>query len=634
MPWVICHAGDLHCLLAVPSRHRPSGHPDTVSLILTDSNAAPRGMLRLLPFMRWLPGIDRRCARADLLAGLTGAVIVLPQCVAFAALAGMPIEYGLYCAMVPAVVAALFGSSWHLVSGPTNAISIVLFASLAPLAEPGSARYVELALTVTLLVGAMQLAMGLARLGTLVNFISHTVIVGFMAAAGVVIIDAQVKTFFGLDIPRGAGFLDTWGALLLRAGEIDPQVTLVSVSTLCCAIALRRYVPRWPYMIIAMVIGALAALAIDVASAGRSGITTVGALPASLPPVSMPNLSVAAIRETAAIALAITILALTEAVSIARSIAVRSGQRIDNTQEFIGQGLSNVAGAFFSSYASSGSFNRSGVNYDAGARTPLAAASSALFLLAILFAVAPLAAYLPHAAMAAVLVIVAWGLIDFKGIRQILRTSRNEAAVLVLTFLSGVFVSLEFCILAGVMLSLLLYLNRTSRPALVALVPETGGGGLRRFVPSSGDVTGCPQLLVLRVDGSLFYGAIEHVRDRLLDLTGSPGQPRHLLLLGDGINLMDIAGAHLIEAEARRLAAAGGGLYLAALKAPVREMLERSGALEVLGPGRVFERKADALAAILPQLDRSTCQACATRTHCAFDDGDPGQSAAPGKDLR
>jgi SulP family sulfate permease len=234
-------------------------------------------------------------------------------------------------------------------------------------------------------------------------------------------------------------------------------------------------------MIIAMAIGALAALAIDVASAGRSGITTVGALPASLPPVSMPNLSVAAIRETAAIALAITILALTEAVSIARSIAVRSGQRIDNTQEFIGQGLSNVAGAFFSSYASSGSFNRSGVNYDAGARTPLAAASSALFLLAILFAVAPLAAYLPHAAMAAVLVIVAWGLIDIKGIRQILRTSRNEAAVLVLTFLSGVFVSLEFCILAGVMLSLLLYLNRTSRPALettAARVPRGARGSL------------------------------------------------------------------------------------------------------------------------------------------------------------
>jgi SulP family sulfate permease len=580
--------------------------------------------------MRWLPGTTRQTARADLLAGLTGAVIVLPQCVAFAALAGMPIEYGLYCAMVPVVIAALFGSSWHLVSGPTNAISIVLFASLAPLAEPGSARYVELALTVTLLVGAMQLAMGLARLGTLVNFISHTVIVGFMAAAAVVIIDAQLKTFFGIDIPRGAGFFETWHALFTRAHEIDLQVTMVSLVTLGSAIVLRRYLPRWPYMIIAMGAGALAALAIEAATSGSARIATVGALPASLPPLSMPNLSPSAIRETGAIALAITILALTEAVSIARSIAVRSGQRVDSTQEFIGQGLSNVAGAFFSSYASSGSFNRSGVNFDAGARSPLAAASSALFLLLILFAVAPLAAYLPNAAMAAVLMIVAWGLIDLRGMRQILRASHSEAAVLVLTIVSGVFVSLEFCILAGVMLSLMLYLNRTSRPALVPMVPATDAAGPRRFVPvvpgaavvpppsmtalavPAASAT-CPQLLVLRVDGSLFYGAVEHVRDRLHDLAGAAGQPRHLLLLGDGINLMDMAGAHLIEAEARRLAAGGGGLYLAAIKPAVMDMLERSGTLATLGDGHVFERKAAALAAIQAKLDAATCNGCSAR---------------------
>jgi len=602
-----------------------------VAPILTDSNRLPRSFLRFLPFMRWLPATTRQSARADLLAGLTGAVIVLPQGVAFAALAGMPIEYGLYCAMVPAVIAALFGSSWHLVSGPTNAISIVLFASLAPLAEPGSARYVELALTVTLLVGAMQLAMGLARLGTLVNFISHTVIVGFMAAAAVVIIDAQLKTFFGIAIPRDAGFFETWGALFTRAGEIDLQVTAVSLVTLGSAIALRRYAPRWPYMIIAMAAGALAAIAIDAASGGNSGIPTVGALSASLPPLSMPDFSPSAIRETGAIALAITILALTEAVSIARSIAVRSGQRIDSTQEFIGQGLSNVAGAFFSSYASSGSFNRSGVNYDAGARTPLAAASSAAFLLAILFAVAPLAAYLPHAAMAAVLMIVAWGLIDFRAIRQILRASRAEAAVLTLTIVSGVFISLEFCILAGVMLSLMLYLNRTSRPTLVPMVPATRTTGARRFVPvaaepsAAGSVT-CPQLLVLRVDGSLFYGAVEHVRDRLHELSGGAGQPRHLLLLGDGINLMDMAGAHLIEAEAHRLAAVGGGLYLAAMKPPVMDILVRSGTLSAIGTDHVFERKADALSAIHARLDAAVCDGCTARV---FDQCPPAPPAGP-----
>jgi SulP family sulfate permease len=597
--------------------------------------------------MRWLPGTTRQSARADLIAGLTGAVIVLPQCVAFATLAGMPIEYGLYCAMVPAVIAALFGSSWHLVSGPTNAISIVLFASLAPLAEPGSARYVELALTVTLLVGAMQLAMGLARLGTLVNFISHTVIVGFMAAAAVVIIDAQLSTFFGLPIARGAGFFDTWGALVMRADEIDLHVTSVSLITLVSAILLRRYLPRWPYMIIAMAVGALAALAIESATAGAARIATVGALPAALPPLSMPDLSSTTLRETGAIALAITILALTEAVSIARSIAVRSGQRVDSTQEFIGQGLSNMAGAFFSSYASSGSFNRSGVNYEAGARSPLAAASSALFLLAILFAVAPLAAYLPNAAMAAVLLIVAWGLIDFRGIRQILAASRSEAAVLLLTILSGVFVSLEFCILAGVMLSLMLYLNRTSRPALVPLVPTAAPvdePGRRRFVPLARAGTAgepaqrppqcppqCPQLLVLRVDGSLFYGAVEHVRDRLHELAGGPGQPRHLLLLGDGINLMDMAGAHLLEGEAKRLADAGGGLHLAAMKPAVVEMLDRSGALAAIGAGRLFERKEDALAAIVPRLDAATCAGCTARV---FDQCPAATCAAPTQATR
>ncbi len=584
---------------------------DHVPAILTDSPAAASLIARVLPFLTWLPQTNRMTARADLLAGLTGSVIVLPQCVAFAALAGMPIEYGLYTAMVPAIVAALFGSSWHLVSGPTNAISIVLFASLVPLAEPGSAHYVELALTVALLCGALQLAMGLARLGALVNFISHTVIVGFMAAAAVVIIDAQLKTFFGIEIPRGANFIETWGTLLTHLGSIDPQVTAVSVITLVAAIVIRRYRPRWPYMVIAMIVGGLAAFAIMRASSGDTGITTVGALPASLPPLSLPGLSIVSLQETAGIALAITILGLTEAVSIARSIAVRSGQRIDSNQEFIGQGLSNIAGAFTSSYASSGSFNRSGVNYDAGARTPLAAAFSALFLLAILFVVAPLAAYLPHAAMAAVLLIVAWGLIDFRGIRQIVRASRSEASVLALTFFSGIFISLEFCILAGVLLSLLLYLNRTSRPALIVLAPMSATGG-RRFVPIE-EARNCPQLLIVRVDGSLFYGAVDHVRDRLLVLAGGGTGARHLLLVGDGINLIDIAGAHLLEQEATRLAAAGGALYLARIKPPVLEVLERTGALSVIGTDNVFDTKALALATIHRRLDTAVCRACDLR---------------------
>jgi SulP family sulfate permease len=553
----------------------------------TDSTpAAKRWARRLFPFLAWWPRVDRGMARDDLMAGLTSAVVVLPQCVAFSTLAGMPVEYGLYCAMVPAIVAALFGSSWQMVSGPTNAISIVLFASLAPLALPGSDAYVQLALTVTLLCGLMQLAMGLARLGALVNFISHTVIVGFMAAAALVIANAQIRTFFGVEIARGASIVETWSTFLSHLATINPWVTAVGTVTLLTAIAIRRLRPRWPYMIVAMVAGSIVAWLFDHAGVQHTGITTVGVLPASLPPLSWPVMTAASIRETAAIAAAITILGLTEAVSIARSIALRSGQRIDSNQEFIGQGLSNIAGAFFSGYASSGSFNRSGVNYDAGARSPIAAASSALFLLAILFAVAPLAAYLPHAAMAGVLFIVAWGLVDVKHIGEILHSSRSESVVLAITFFSGVFISLEFCILAGVILSLLLYLNRLAHPSLTRVAPMDGDHG-RRFV-RLGSGAGCPQLTIVRLDGSLFYGAIEHVRDALRDLdstgarAGTSGA-HHVLVIAESINRIDLAGAQMLKVEADRLAGTGGALHLAGLKQPVMAMHAATGALDAIG---------------------------------------------------
>lgn len=570
--------------------------------------------------------MDRVSLRADLLAGLTGAIIVLPQCVAFAALAGLPPQYGLYCAMVPAVIAALFGSSRHLVSGPTNAISVVLFASLSTLAEPGSARYIELALVVALLCGAMQLALGLARLGALVNFISHTVIVGFMAAAAIVIVESQLRPLLGVDLPRGAGLFETLAALARQADAIDPAPVTVATVTLVVAVAVRRWCPRWPYMILAMLAGSLAAAALEQVSGGAADIPTVGALQASLPPFAVPVLDFATLQQTAAIALAIALLGLTEAVSIARSIATRSGQRIDSNREFVGQGLSNLAGAFFSSYPSSGSFNRSGVNYEAGARTPLSAASSAGFLLLILYAVAPLATWLPLAAMAAVLLVVAWGLIDFRQIATILRSGRREASVLALTLGAGVLVSLEFCIVAGVLLSLSLHLARTARPHLSELLPVAGPHG-RRFAPVAA-AEGCPQLRVIRIDGSLYHGAVDHVAEHLHARAGVPGAPAHLLLVGEAINWLDLAGTHLLEHEAQRLRSAGGGLWLAGLKPPAIAQLERAGAIDRIGRDRLFDTKAAAIAAIHRHLDAPTCAACPQRVFRECDTL-PGGSPRP-----
>ncbi|MEW6312856.1 MAG: SulP family inorganic anion transporter [Pseudomonadota bacterium] len=569
-------------------------------------------LYRLLPFLRWRALLTRATARADLIAGLTGAIIVLPQGVAFATIAGMPPEYGLYAAMVPAIIGALFGSSWHLVSGPTTAISIVVFATISPLAEPGSPQYIQMVLTLTFLTGAIQLVMGLARLGGLVNFISHTVVIGFTAGAALLIAGSQIKNFFGIDITHGASFAETLHQLAAQIGHLNPYVTSAGLVTLITGIAFRKYLPKFPYMIAAMVAGSLYVVMLHaLVPSGTTGIKTVGALPASLPPLSMPDFSIETLRKIAPIALAVAMLALTEAVSIARAIAVKSEQRIDGNQEFIGQGLSNLFGAFFSGYASSGSFNRSGLNYEAGAKTPLASILSALFLMAILLLVAPLAAYLPIPAMAAILFLVAYGLIDFHHIRSILQTSRGESTVLIITFLATLLLNLEFAIYVGVLMSLMLYLNRTSRPTIVDVKPDPAEGSYH-FTADTG-LPDCPQLKMLRINGSIFFGAVDHVRQTLTRVDEANPQQKHVLLACSGINFIDVAGAEMLAQEAKRRRKMGGGLYFYRLKDEVYALLRKGGYLEDIGEQNIYPVKTRAVAQIYPKLDSAICRSCQQR---------------------
>lgn len=586
--------------------------------------APPAWLLALLPFLRWWHRVDRSTLRLDFLAGLTGAVVVLPQGVAFATIAGMPPEYGLYAGIVPAIVAALWGSSWHLVSGPTTAASIVVFTSLSAFAEPASADYVRLALTLTLMVGILQLAMGLARLGSLVNFISHSVVVGFTAGAAFLIAANQFKNFFGIDIARGLHFHEMLGTLLLNIEHANPFVTGVAVATLILGLAVRHWFPRFPYMIAAMVGGSLIAYALNLLLGPQAtGIGTVGALPTGLPPLSMPDFSLATIKELAPVTLAATLFALTEAVSIARSLGARTHQHIDGNQEFIGQGLSNIAGSFFSAYVATGSFNRSGLNFQAGAKTPLAAVFAGVLLAGVVVLVAPLAAYLPNAAMAAILFLVAWGLIDFHAIRTVMRTSRSETGVLAVTFFSTLFLELEFAIMAGVLLSLGLYLNRTSRPRVLTRVPDPRTPG-RSFV-SDPSLPECPQIKLVRLDGSLFFGAVSHVAETLAKMEEKNPQQRHLAIVASGVNFIDVAGAELLEQEAERRRALGGGLYLIRIKPGVCEPLTRGGYLEEIGKENLFTGKTEAIAWATSRVDPEICRTCTARIfrECAAKPGGP-----------
>lgn len=571
-------------------------------------------LIRLLPFYRWRHRVNRNSIKLDAMAGLTGAIVVLPQGVAFATIAGMPPEYGLYAGMVPAIIAALFGSSWHLVSGPTTAASIVLFSSLSALAEPGSAQYVSLALTLTFMVGVIQFSLGLARMGTLVNFISHSVIVGFTAGAAILIASKQLKNFFGVEIERGGHLHEILHSFWGQLSEINMYVTSVAMVTLLSGIAIKRWNRRAPYMVVAMILGSLLAFVMNQYwGVDVTHISSVGALPQQLPPLSAPDFSLDTIKDLAPAVLAVTLFALTEAVSIARSLGARSGQLVDGNQEFIGQGLSNIVGCFFSGYVATGSFNRSGLNHQAGAETPLAAVFAGLLLILIVVLVAPLTAYLPNAAMAGILFLVAWGLIDFREIRHIITTSKSETAVLSVTLLGALFLELEFAIFSGVMLSLLLYLNRASKPEIMTLAPNPDEINHSMTNVDGKALAQCPQTRIMRVDGSLFFGAVNHVANALQRSTEKHPEQKNILLVCNNISYIDLAGAEFLVQEAGRLRKLGGNLYLSNLSPTMEHFLARGHFDEEIGADYIYESKSEAIQAIFIRLNREICRSCDKR---------------------
>ncbi|MDH5397733.1 MAG: SulP family inorganic anion transporter [Cyclobacteriaceae bacterium] len=569
-------------------------------------------MKRYLPFLDWIHEVKGKSLQADIMAGLTGAVVVLPQGVAFAMIAGMPPIFGLYTAMVLPVIAALFGSSRHLISGPTTAISIVVFASISPLATPGTESFINFALILTLVAGLIQFTLGLVRLGTLVNFVSHTVVLGFTAGASILIATSQINNMFGIEKPSGVSFYESWAYLITNIGQTNTLALSVGLITLISAIILKRINKKLPHMLIAMILGSLVGYFFSTSQQ----IDVVGELPKGLPPFRMPVLSEGALRTIFPNAFAIALLGLIEAVAIARSIAVKSGQQLNPSQEFIGQGLSNIVGSFFSSYAGSGSFTRSGVNYESGAKTPIAAISAALFLILTLLFVAPLAAYLPISAMAGIIMLVAYNLIDIKHIKTILKASKRESTVLIITFIATLTLDLEYAIYIGVIFSLIFYLQRTSTPRFVDLAPDPSDSKRKFLNVQKFQLKECPQLKIIRIEGSIFFGAVSHVATELLQIR--EGDETHLLIIGNGINLIDTSGAELLVNEAKRWREKGGGLYISGLKLRARQSIEIGGFKDEIGEGHFFDDKELAVKTIYDLLDKEKCKSCQLRifTEC------------------
>jgi SulP family sulfate permease len=536
-----------------------------------------------------LRGYRREFFPADLLAGLTVAAVAIPQAIAYASIAELPPHYGLYTAAIAAVVGSLWGCSRFLATGPVNASSLLVFPVLLAVAVPGTPEYLLAASLVALIAGALRIALALLRFGAVVTLASRSVLIGFTAGAAVHIAVGQLKHLLGLDVQAMPELHRTLAAIVLRVGESHQLSMALGLGTLVLVIGLRRLGPRTPAALIAVV---AAALAVWLFGLEERGVRVVGAIPRSLPPLTwaavgrLPDLHM--VRGVIVGAMAVAALGLIEAVAASQTLARRSGDRLNSNQEFFGQGLANIAAGLFSGYPCSGSFTRSALAHQSGARTNLTGVITGATVLVGMLLFAPWARLIPRAAIAGVLLVVAWRMVDREGIRRVFRTSKSESAVMAVTFGATLVLPLDFAVLAGVVFSLAFFVVRSSLPRVVPVVPDPT---FRHFV-NDPERPACPQLGVLNIRGPLFFGAVYHIEEELrLNHRRHPGQ-HYLILRLHGVDICDLTGIEMLESTVKTYRQLGGDVYLIRPREPVLKVMEQSGFLEqTLGRDHILEQE-------------------------------------------
>ncbi len=556
---------------------------------------------KIFPFLTWLP-LAKQYWKYDLIAGITGTIIVIPQAVAFAMIAGMPPIYGFYTAMLTPVIAAIFGSSYHLVSGPTTTSSIVLYAIISKFVTPSSdiEAFVSLAILLSFMAGVIKLFMGVVKMGKLVNFVSNSVIIGFSAGAGILIAFKQLKHIFGIKVPQGSSFYKIIEYIIQHIQETNWYAFTVAILTLLIALLIRKIKKISKlYMLVAMILGSFIAVWLG---GVNHGIETVGKIPSNLPPFNPPNFNWQNMKMLSNGAFILAILGLVEAVAISRSIALNTHQKLNTNQEFVSQGISNVVSSFFSCYTSSASFTRSSINYQAGAKTPMSAIISALGLMLVVLLFADYASFLPKPAMGGIILLVGYNLIDFKHIKTIFKASRREVIVFAVTLIGTLFLELEEALVAGIFMALFFYLEKTSKPNIAVL----GINKEKRLINIIRDkeAKSCSQLKIIRVDGSIYFGAIETISNFFIKLYEG-NEVKTLLIIASGINFIDLAGAEWLTSEVTKWRERGGDVYFVGMKKVSQKVLSKGEFLDKIGKDHFFTDKKTAIETIHSKFEDS-----------------------------
>ncbi len=539
---------------------------------------------RIFPFLSWIARVDRATLRTDTIAGITAGILIVPQAIALAVLAGMPPEYGLYTSIFPVIIAALFGSSWHAMSGPNTALCILISFSIAPYASPQTPDWVQYTITLTFMAALIQLGFGVLRLGVVFNYFSHTVMVALVTAVGIIIVMQQIGNLTGLVMSAGLPVEDAFLQVIFNLQATNPYALAVGLATLLTGLAVKKYRSKWPHLILAVLAGTLLALLLDALfGTARTEIDKLGTISLEALPLSAPDFSVQHFSEAKeglmSAAFLVAFLGLMQSAVIARAMAVRSGQAVNMNQEVLGQGLSNLAGSFLSCFASCGSFNRSASNIESGARTPLAAIISALFLAALVFFAAPLVRELPVAVMAGVLILVGIGLVKPGDIKHILSVRGESRIVFTLTLATTLFSGLNNGVFLGIALSIIAYLRATSKPEIEILV----GDDAQQYLPAE---TG--PSVVMQISGSLFFGSLPQVERAINDL-GIQDQYRGTLVISaEHIEHLDSTSAEYLAREAQRRRKHGGSMTLWLRSHSLDTVIATSGLRTALGAQNIF----------------------------------------------
>ncbi len=521
----------------------------------------------------------------DVMAGITVGLIALPQAVAFALIADLPPQMGLYATIVAAIVGGLWGSCNQIQTGPANAISILVFAVLIPIASPDTPEYLVMAGMIAVLAGVFQLLIGFARLGVLVNFVSHSVIVGFASGAAVLIAANQLKHLLGLQF-ESEGLLSTLQGVLFHLPETHWPTAFLGMGTIGLLLLLGKLAPKWPGPLMVMIAASFTVFLFDL---NEQGVSVIGQLPRSLPPlVKLPLFNLDMILQLITGALAVGAIGLIQTTAIARSIAGDTGQRIDNNQEFVGQGMANVAAGFFSGYAGAASFARSGVSEKAGAQTSLAAVTAGLMVLVAMLALAPLGIYLSRTVLAGILIVVAYGLIKWAEVRRILRGAPGDAFIMLITFFGTLFVSMIFAIMAGIMFSFAFYLLRASTPRIYRVLPDET---FTHFIRKKPTQNACPQLEIFTIAGDLYFGAVSTVEDTILNHLIDYPEQRFVLLRLEGVNNCDFSGIQILRTIRQACLKRGGDLYLMKVQKSLYPVMQSTGFFQELGADHFMEEE-------------------------------------------